>query len=145
MKILVKNRKAKFEYHILLQFTAGMKLQGTEVKALRDNKGSLAGAYCYFDKGELFVKEMHIAEWTHGNRNNHEPLRIRKLLLTKKELKKLQGKVSEKGLTIVPLNIHVAKSGYIKMEIALVKGKKLWDKRNATKERDLDREASRNL
>lgn len=143
--ILINNKKARHEYHVLDTFVAGMKLEGTEVKALRDNRGSIAEAYCFFNNGELFVKNMHIGEWKFGNINNHDPLRVRKLLLTKKELRKLESKVAEKGMTIVPLNVHVAKSGYIKISIALVKGKKLWDKKATIRERDIDRETNKIL
>jgi SsrA-binding protein len=120
---------------------AGMQLVGSEVKSLRASKASISEAHCFFNDGELFIKGMHIAEYKQSGRHtNHEPYRERKLLLKKKELKDLDRDVSTKGVTIVPLKVFISKSGFMKLEIALVKGKKLHDKRNAIKERDQERE-----
>jgi SsrA-binding protein len=136
----IVNKKARFEYFIVESFNAGIQLTGTEIKSIRQGKASLTEAHCVFEKEELFIKNMHIAEYTHGNIFNHEPLRIRKLLLTKKELKKLFVKVKEKGLTIIPLKLFFSGRGFAKIEIGLAKGKKLYDKRETIKERDLNRE-----
>ena len=122
-----------------------MVLTGTEVKSLRDGRASFNDAYCYFHKGELWIKSLHIAEYSHGTVNNHEPLRERKLLLQKRELKKLEGKMKEQGYTIVPLRIFFNEKGLAKLEIGLGKGKKLHDKRESIKSRDVEREMKRYL
>lgn len=132
------NRKAKFDFEFIETFTAGIILAGTEVKAVRDAKVSMVDAYCYFVKGELFIKNLHIGEYKHGNIYNHEPLRVRKLLLNKKELKKLETKIKEKGLTIIPYKVFLSDRGIVKLEIALSKGKKSFDKRETLKTRDND-------
>lgn len=142
----IKNRSAYFEYFIEDKNTAGIVLTGTEIKSLRQGKASFNDAYCYFtSKGELFVKSLHIAEYTHGTYANHDPLRERKLLLQKKELKKLQLKIKEKGFTLIPLRIFINDQGLAKMEIGLAKGKKLYDKRATIKKRETDREIKRYL
>ena len=140
--INIKNKKAYFNYEIVDKFEAGLVLTGTEIKSIREGKASLTDAYCKFKGNELFV-EMKIAEYSHGGVYNHEPNRLRKLLLTKRELKKLQKKVTESGYTIVPLRLYINKKGLAKMEIALAKGKKKYDRRQAIKERDLQREMQR--
>ncbi len=122
-----------------------MVLTGTEVKSLRDGRASFNDAYCYFHKGELWIKSLHIAEYSHGTVNNHEPLRERKLLLQKRELKKLEAKMKEQGYTIVPLRIYFNEKGLAKLEIGLGKGKKLHDKRESIKSRDVEREMKRYL
>lgn len=132
------NRKARFDFEFIDTFSAGIILAGTEVKAVRESKVSMVDAYCYFVKGELFVKNLHIGEYKHGNIYNHEPLRVRKILLTKRELKKLQGKVKEKGLTIIPYKVFLSERGFVKVEIALAKGKKTFDKRESLKTKDTD-------
>lgn len=139
----IKNKKAKFEYHLLTGFEAGMMLKGTEVKSLRKGEASLTDAYCLFVKGELFIKSLYIAEYSHGNINNHEPRRDRKLLLRKSELKKIEKKMSEKGFTIVPFKIFFSERGYAKVEIFLAQGKKAYDKRDSIKDRDSKRELDR--
>jgi len=121
-----------------------MVLTGTEVKSIRAGKASFNDSYCYFHQGELWVKSLHISEYTHGTYNNHDPLRERKLLLGKRELKKLEAKIKEKGFTIVPLSIFFSEKGLAKMEIGLGKGKKLHDKRETIKARDTQREIKRN-
>jgi len=140
----IRNRSAYFEYHIEEKYVAGMVLTGTEVKSIRAGKASFNDSYCYFHQGELWVKSLHISEYTHGTYNNHDPLRERKLLLGKRELKKLEAKIKEKGFTIVPLSIFFSEKGLAKMEIGLGKGKKLHDKRETIKARDTQREIKRN-
>jgi SsrA-binding protein len=145
MDNLVKNKKASYEYHILEKFVCGMVLQGSEVKSIRLGKASISEAYCYVKNGEVFVKNMHISEYKQTNKyDSHDPVRERKLLLKKKEIIKLSEKVSQKGLTIIPLSILLTDTGYMKLEIALAKGKHLYDKRETIKSRDLDLEIKRN-
>ena len=122
-----------------------MVLTGTEVKSLRDGRASFNDSYCYFHKGELWIKSLHIAEYSHGTTNNHDPLRERKLLLQKRELKKMEAKMKEKGFTIVPLRIYFNEKGLVKLELGLGKGKKLHDKRETIKSRDVEREMKRYL
>jgi SsrA-binding protein len=146
MKSIAKNKKAYFEYQILQKFVAGIQLQGSEVKSIRAGKVSIAEAYCFINNGEIFIKGMHVTEYKEGGKhNNHQPVRDRKLLLKKKEILKLQENISQKGLTIVPLEIILSDTGFIKLEIGLAKGKNLYDKRNSIKEKDLNRELERNL
>ncbi len=139
----IRNRSARFEYHIDDKYVAGLVLTGTEVKSLREGRASFNDSYCHFHKGELWIKSLHIAEYSHGTYHNHEPLRERKLLLNKKELKKLESKLKEKGYTIVPLNIFFNDKGLAKIEIGLGKGKKMHDKRETIKARDSEREIKR--
>ena len=141
--INIKNRKASFEFEFIDTFTAGMVLKGTEIKSVREGKVSLQESYCYFHKGELFIKGMHIAPYEQANIFNHDPLRDRKLLLQKKELKKLENGLAEKGLTIIPTRMFISDRGHAKLNIALAKGKKLHDKRDSIKERDVKREMDR--
>lgn len=122
-----------------------MVLTGTEVKSLRDGRASFNDSYCYFHKGELWIKSLHIAEYSHGTVNNHDPVRERKLLLQKRELRKMEAKIKEKGFTIVPLRIFFSEKGLVKMEIGLGKGKKHYDKRETIKQRDTEREMKRYL
>jgi SsrA-binding protein len=141
----IKNRSAFHEFFIEDKYDAGMVLTGTEVKSLRDGRASFNDSYCYFHKGELWIKSLHIAEYSHGTVNNHDPLRERKLLLSKRELKKMETKMKEKGFTIVPLRIYFNEKGFAKLEIGLGKGKKLHDKRETIKSRDVEREIKRFL
>jgi SsrA-binding protein len=136
----IRNRQAYYEYFIDDKFDAGMVLTGTEVKSLRAGKASFNDAYCYINKGELYIKSLHIAEYSHGTVNNHDPVRERKLLLNKRELKKIESKIKEKGITVVPLRIFFSEKGLAKIEIGLGKGKKLYDKRETIKQRDTERE-----
>ena len=138
--INIKNKKASFEYHILEDFTAGIKLLGTEIKSIREGKANISDAFCTFINGELYVRNLHISEYSHGSFYNHETKRDRKLLLTKKEVKKLVVKGEDKGLTIIPLKIFISDRGFAKMNIALAQGKKAFDKRESMKERDVKRE-----
>lgn len=142
IKIIGTNRKANFQYIILDRLEAGMVLLGTEVKSLRESKVNIQDAYGKFKNDELWLVNAHINEYKFGNLNNHNPLRERKLLLNKRELKRLKAKVSEKGLTIVPTKIYF-KNSKVKIEIALAQGKKLYDKREAVKERDIKRKLNR--
>ncbi|MGI8892736.1 MAG: SsrA-binding protein SmpB [Bacteroidia bacterium] len=142
-RLNIVNRKASFEYHLMDKYEAGVQLTGTEIKSIREGKASLSEAYCTFIKDELFIKNMHIAEYIHGTHYNHEPKRTRKLLLKRNELKKLLSKTKEKGLTIIPLKCFISERGFAKIEIALAKGKKYYDKRDSIKQRELGREMNR--
>ena len=137
------NKKAKFEYHFLYTLEAGIVLQGTEIKSIRASKVNLSDAYCVIKSGELYVNNLHISEYKYGTYNNHEPKRPRKLLIKKGELRKLHGKVKEQGLTIVPYRLFISERGFAKLEIALAKGKKSYDKRDTLKERDNKRQLDR--
>lgn len=139
----IKNKKARFEYELLDKFDAGIQLSGTEIKSIRNNKASIVEAFCTFMDGELYVRNMHIAEYEKGGHYNHNPKRDRKLLLHKKEIQKLQKKLKDQGLTIVPLLVYVNDRGWAKMKIALAKGKKLHDKRDDLKEKDAKRAMER--
>jgi len=141
--INIRNKRASFEYHLLEKYVAGIVLAGSEIKSVREGKVSLKEAYCVFLKNELYIRQMNIAMYKQASYNNHEPLRERKLLLNKKELKKLRKKVDEKGLTIIPLRMFINNRGLAKMEIAAAKGKKIYDKRQSIKEKDLKRDVAR--
>jgi len=141
--IKIKNKRAEFEYFFLEKFTAGLVLRGTEIKSIRDGKANITDAYCTFFNNELFVKNMHIAEYRFGTYLNHQPKADRKLLLTKKELRKLLLRAKDKGLTIIPTLLFIDERGFAKLNIALAKGKKAYDKRESIKEKDLRREMDR--
>lgn len=143
-KINIQNKKAHFQYEILDKYTAGIVLRGTEIKSIRQSKASIAESFCEFnDKGELFLINATIEEYAFGNYYNHKPKAERKLLLNKKELKKLQKDLQNKGLTIIPLRLFINEKGYAKVIIALAKGKKLYDKRETIKDRDNKRDLDR--
>ena len=143
-KIHIKNKKARFEYILLEEFTAGIVLSGTEIKSIRNSKASITESFCEFNnQGELFTINMHIEEYAYGTRFNHLPKAQRKLLLNKKELKKLQREVQNTGLTIVPLRLYINEKGFAKLRIALARGKKLYDKRETIKDRDSKRDLDR--
>ena len=142
-KINIRNKKASFEYHLLEKFISGIVLTGTEIKSIRNGKASIKEAYCVFEEGELYVRNMHVSEYDYGTYNNHEPKRDRKLLLTARELKKLQSKTAEKGLTIVPTHLFLSEKGLAKLEISLAKGKKVHDKRDDIKQKDIKRDLER--
>ena len=142
-KIEIKNKKASFEYEFIERFVAGIVLSGTEIKSIRAGKASLVDSYCYFSGTELYVKNMNVAEYWWGTYNRHDPRRDRKLLLTKKELRKLARAVKEKGLTIVPVKLFIADNGYAKLDIALARGKREFDKRQTIKDKDMRRERDR--
>jgi SsrA-binding protein len=140
--INIKNKRASFEYQFIENYVAGLMLMGTEIKSIRLGNVNLQDAYCVFINNMLIVKNMHISPYNEGTHYNHEPRRDRKLLLKKKELRKLLGKSEEKGLTITVVRLFVNDRGFAKLEIALAKGKKLYDKREDIKQRDLSREMS---
>lgn len=141
--VKIKNRKARFEYEILDTYTAGIVLAGTEIKAIREGKASIAESFCEFSNGELFVINMTVQEYSHASHFNHNPKSERKLLLNKRELKKLEKEVKNSGLTIIPLLLFTNDKGLAKMEIALARGKKEFDKRESIKDRDSKRDLSR--
>jgi SsrA-binding protein len=138
--INIKNKKAYYEYEILDKYVAGISLVGSEIKSIRLNKASLQEAYCVIHKGEMYVRSMFIAPYELGTHYNHEERRERKLLLKKSELDKLAGKVEEKGLSLIPLRLFINDRGLAKLEVALAKGKKIHDKRDSIKEKDMKRE-----
>ena len=142
-KLEIIKRKAKFEYHFELMLEAGIVLTGTEIKSIKKGEANMSDAYCYFRKGELWIKSLYIAEYKYGNQNNHEERRLRKLLLNKRELKKLEKRVKEKGFTIVPYRLYLNDRGFAKIEIALAKGKNSYDKRHSIKDKDNKRELDR--
>lgn len=139
----IVNRKARHEYHLTDDFEAGIMLKGTEVKSLRQGNANLNDAYCIFKDGNLVIKSMYIAEYDHGNINNHETRRDRRLLLKKSELRKIDRKITEKGMTLVPYKIYFSERGFVKIEIWLASGKKAYDKRESIKERDNKRQLDR--
>ena len=143
-KINIQNKRARFEFEIIDQYTAGMVLTGTEIKSIRESKASIAESFCEFnEQGELFAVNMYIEEYLFGTHYNHKPRSTRKLLLNKKELRKLNKQVKNVGLTIVPLKLFITDKGYAKMSIALARGKKLYDKRDTLKDRDNKRDLDR--
>ena len=144
-KIEIKNKRASFEYEYIENFTAGIILTGTEIKSIRAGKASLSDSYCYFVNKELYVKNMHIADYWWGTFNAHDPRRDRKLLLNKKELNRLFRGSREKRLTIIATRLFIAENGFAKLNISLAKGKREYDKRHTIKENDLRRESDRNL
>ena len=141
----IKNRSAFHEYFFDNKYVAGIVLTGTEVKSLREGKASFNDSYCIIHKGEMWLKSLHVAEYSHGTTNNHDPIRDRKLLLQKREINKIEGKLKEKGYTLIPLRIFFNEKNLIKVEIGLGKGKKLHDKRETIKNRDVEREMKRFL
>ncbi|MBN2397485.1 MAG: SsrA-binding protein SmpB [Deltaproteobacteria bacterium] len=143
-KIICQNKLARRNYSIEDTYEAGIVLAGTEVKALREGRGNMKDSYAQVKNGEVFVYDMHISPYSHGNRYNHDALRVRKLLLHKREIRKLYGKANEKGMTLVPLKLYF-KNGKVKLELGLGKGKKLYDKREDIKRRDDMRDAQREM
>jgi SsrA-binding protein len=139
----ISNRKAYHDYFFEATYIAGLVLQGTEIKSLRAGKASFNDSFCHFHRNELFVKNLHISEYSFGTHYNHQPMQERKLLLNRKELKKLEAKTKEKGYSIIPLKIFLTEKGLFKMEIGLGKGKKMFDKREHIKERDTERQIKR--
>ncbi len=137
---LASNKKARYDYHVVETFEAGIQLHGTEVKSVREGRVQLKDSYVDFKDGQAYLVGVHVSPYSHGNRENRDPERIRKLLLKKREVERLFGKTQLKGLTVVPLSVYL-KGNWIKVEIALVQGKKLFDKRETEKTRELDREA----
>jgi SsrA-binding protein len=143
-EINIKNRKASFEYALQDRYISGIQLTGTEIKSIREGKASIAEAFCFFEKGELFVKGLQITEYNNASFNKPNPLRNRKLLLHKKELKKMFNAMDD-NITIVPLQLFINKGGWAKLEIAIAKGKKLYDKRESIKKRELQRDLGRKI
>jgi SsrA-binding protein len=143
--VLIKNKQANFEYFIIEKYEAGIQLMGTEIKSIRAGKATITDGYCSFIGNELFLMNIHIAEYSFGSFYNHAPKRERKLLLNKKELKKIQGKLKDVGMTIIPLAIVMNERGFAKVEIGIAKGKKLHDKRDTLKEKDAKIEMDRRL
>jgi SsrA-binding protein len=144
-KRIADNRRARFEYELLERFEAGIVLEGTEVKSLRDGKLNLGDSYCVIERdGQVYLKDAHISPYTHGTHHNHDPLRTRKLLLNRGEIRRLAQRVREKGLTLIPTRVYL-KNGWVKVEIALARGRKKYDKREKIKERDAVRDTQRHL
>lgn len=141
----LKNRQAYYDYFIDIKYDAGIVLLGTEVKSLRQGKASFNDSYCIIHKGEVWVKSLHIAAYSHGTINNHDPLRDRKLLLEKREIRKIESKLKEKGYTLIPLRIYFNEKNLAKMEIGLARGKKKHDKRESIRQKDAEREMKRFL
>ena len=139
----IVNRKAKFNYEFMDSYKAGLVLTGTEIKSVKEGKVNMGDSFCYFKDSELWMKNLHISEYKNGSYANHEPMHLRKLLLTKKEIRKLEGKIKEKGLTIIPYKIFFNERGLAKIEVILARGKKSYDKRETLKERDSQKELQR--
>lgn len=142
-KIDIRNRRAGFDFEFLESYTAGIVLAGTEIKSIRAGKASLVDSFCYFNNGDLYVKNMHVADYWWASYNRKDPKRDRKLLLNRKELNRLQKAVKERGLTIVPTRLFISENGYAKLNISLAKGKKEYDKRESIKEKDMRRAEQR--
>ncbi len=142
-QISIKNKKAWHEYLLLEEFTAGIVLLGTEIKSIREGKANLTDSYCTFNGDELFVLNLHISEYKYGNQFNHDPKRPRKLLLKRRELKKIQGKARDKGVTVVPVELFINEQGLAKLTIYIARGKKTYDKRESLKSKDQKREIER--
>ena len=141
--INIQNRRATFDYSFSDKFIAGMVLTGTEIKSIRDGKVSLADSYCYMRNNELFIKNLHITEYEKGSFYNHAPMRERKLLLNRIEINKIDRKLKDKGISIIPLRLFISENGYAKLEIGIAKGKKAYDKREDIKKKDIERETAR--
>ncbi len=144
-KISIKNKKAYFDYEILDEYVAGIQLLGTEVKSVRESKASIKEAYCYFDEGEIFIKGMSISEYSHGGYINHSTYRLRKLLLNRREINKIEKKLKDKGISLLPVLLFINDKGLIKLKIGLGKGKKLFDKRESLKKQDVKKDIARIL
>lgn len=136
LRINIKNRKAEYEYFLLTTYTAGIVLSGTEIKSIRAGKANLTDSYCSFINNELWVHNMHISEYANGSYNNHEPKRDRKLLLNRKELNKIASKLNDRGTTVIPVRLWINENGFAKLDIAVARGKKMYDKRESIKEKD---------
>lgn len=145
MKVIVTNRKARHEYHVIERLEAGISLMGTEVKSLREGLANITDTYATFERGEIILKGLHISPYSHTSQTNLDPRRDRKLLLHKSEIRKLIGKIKEKGLTLVPLKLYFNDRGIAKVELALAKGKHSYDKRRDIAKRDSDRDMRRSL
>lgn len=144
-EVNIRNKKARFEYHLMDTYVAGMQLTGTEIKSIRKSKASILEAYCIFDRGEVWIRNMHITEYENGSFYNHKPRTDRKLLLNKKEIKQIEKFLTVKGNTLIPLKLFLSEKGWAKLEIACAQGKKLHDKRQDLKEKDDRRDMDRAL
>lgn len=144
-EVNIRNKRARFEYHLLESYTAGMQLGGTEIKSIRNSKASILEAYCIFDKGEVWIRNMHVTEYENGSFYNHKPRADRKLLLNKKEINKIEKFLQVKGNTLIPLRLFISEKGWVKIEIACAQGKKLHDKRQDLKAKDDKRDMDRAL
>ena len=144
-KVEIKNKKAKFEFEFIENFTAGIQLFGTEIKSIRNNKASIAESYGIMIKNELFIRNMYVSDYENSGHFNHDSKRDRKLLLNKIELNKINKKLKNKGLTIVPTKLFIGKNGWAKLNISIAKGKKIYDKREDLKTKDIKREIDRNF
>ena len=142
-KVNIKNRKASYEYEFIQKYTAGIILVGTEIKSIRANKASISDAYCVIINSEVIIKNLHISEYKYASFINHEPKRERKLLLNKQEINKIKNRVQEKGFALVPIRLFINDKGIAKLEIAVAKGKKIYDKRESIKEKDIKRNIER--
>lgn len=142
-KINIQNKKAGFEFEIIDRYEAGIVLRGSEIKAIRNGGGSISEAFCLMRDGELFIKNMNIPEYSHGGYANHKPETLRKLLLTKRELERIDAKMREKGLSVIPLRVFISERGFAKIEIGVGRGKKKFDKRETLKDKDTKREVDR--
>lgn len=142
-KIDIKNKRAGFDFEIIERFVAGIVLTGSEIKTIRNGSGSISEAFCLFRDGELFVRHLNIPEYSHGAYANHEPTRLRKLLLKKRELDKIEHKMREKGFTLIPIRLFISDRGFAKLEIGLGRGKKKFDKRDSLKQKETKRELDR--
>lgn len=142
-KINIQNKKAGFEFEIMDRYEAGIVLRGSEIKVIRNGGGSISEAFCVMHNGELFIKNMNIPEYSHGGYSNHKPDTLRKLLLTKRELDRIDSKIREKGLTVIPLRLFIGERGFAKLEVGVGRGKKKFDKRDSLKQKDTKREMDR--
>lgn len=144
-RINIRNKRAEFDFEILQRFEAGIVLTGSEIKSIRNGGGSINEAFCIMRNGELFIKNMTIPEYSHGSYANHEPTRLRKLLLKKRELEKIDSKIREKGFSVIPVRLFMNERGLVKIEVALARGKKKFDKRQSVKQKETKREMERAL
>lgn len=142
-RITISNKRAGYEYHLVQKYTAGIVLTGTEIKSLREGHANISDAFCFIKDGELFIRGMHISIWKQGSYYNHEPLRMRKLLLNKTEIRKIKAKALERGFTVIPTKVFFSETGFAKIEIAVAQGKRDFDKREDIKKKDISRQMAR--
>lgn len=142
-EVIAKNKRASFEYEFIDKYVAGIQLTGSEIKSIRNKQADLSDSHCFLQDGELWIKNMHISPYTEASYNNHDPKRDRKLLLNRNELKKIDVKLKDVGITLIPTQLFISSNGYAKVEIALAKGKKLYDKRESIKDKDIKRQMDR--
>jgi len=141
--INIVNRRASFEYQLVQKYTAGIILTGTEIKSVREGSANIGDAFCFIKDGEMFIRNLHISIWKQGSFYNHEPMRVRKLLLNKTEIRKIKAKALERGFTVIPVRMFISETGYAKIEIAVAQGKRNFDKREDIKKRDITRQLAR--